>query len=505
MSSLTVALEAFHFIRPLWLLLIPVALVLWWWTRRRTMSRDVPAEGLAPHLRKALTIGASYKRRFQPIDTAILAALLGILGAAGPTWSRVPDPFVAQTAPLVVAIKVTDSMTDPDVPPERLERGKQKIRDLLDLRTGARTALVAYAGTAHRVVPMTEDPKVMQPYLEGLSPDIMPIEGADAGAALALAVEMLSAESTPGGILFVLDSLQVADRTMLDSAQGQSVAFLEMLPEGKSDPGLHGLAATTVVRVTPDASDIRQVERALNAAYRQALLEDGDQPWEDRGWFLAWPAALIVLFWFRRGWTMRWAMAVVLGLVVLPTGPARADGVVDWFLTPDQQGWRAYQDKDFGEAAELFVDPMWQAYALYRDGQYSDAAQAFNRLETADAAFAQGMAHIKGREYRDGVRAFEKTLERDPDYPGAEENLELAREIVDYVEQARVDSDTGEELGIGADDVVFDNEAGLGVETQIEAEEEGGKLLTAEQWMNTVDTSTGEFLHQRFLLEAQQQ
>ena len=125
------------------------------------------SDGLAPHLREALTLGAQTGRRWQPIDGVAAGLLFAVIGASGPTWSRVPDPFVAQTAPLVIVLKVTPSMDAPDVAPTRLERGKQKIRDLLDLRAGARTALVAYAGTAHRVVPLTEDADIMRPYLEG--------------------------------------------------------------------------------------------------------------------------------------------------------------------------------------------------------------------------------------------------------------------------------------------------------------------------------------------------
>ncbi len=106
-----------------------------------------------------------------PIDGVALGLVCLAIGAAGPTWSRMPDPFVAQSAPVVVVLKVTPSMERNDVAPSRLERGKQKIRDLLQLRAGARTALVAYAGSAHGVVPMTDDPDVMTPYLDGLTPE----------------------------------------------------------------------------------------------------------------------------------------------------------------------------------------------------------------------------------------------------------------------------------------------------------------------------------------------
>jgi Ca-activated chloride channel homolog len=499
MSEPGLILGAFHFIRPLWLLLLPAVAALWWLVRRTRMRREVPAEGLAPHLRAALTVGGAGHRRLLPIDGVAAALALVTLGAAGPTWSRMPDPFVAQSAPVVVVLKVTPSMDGTDVAPSRLERGKQKIRDLLDLRAGARTALVAYAGSAHRVVPMTEDPNVMTPYLEGLTPDVMPVEGQRAADALALAADLLAGEDTPGGVLFVADGLDPADAAALDAAEAPAVAVLAMLPEGTRDRGLDQLSAP-VVPVTPDDGDIRRIDRALNAAYRQAMLDNADQPWQDRGHWLAWPAALLTLLWFRRGWTMRWAAVAALALA-FPPGPARA-GAVDWFLTPDQQARIAFERRDYTRAADLFTDPLWRGYALYRDGQYEEAAEVLTRVETAQAAFIQGLAHIKSRSYRDGVRAFQTALDRDPSYPEAAENLAVAKAIVDYVERVREQSDTGEESGEGADDVVLDNESDRGAETRTEAPQEGGGLLTAEQWMNTVDTRTGDFLRQRFAVEA---
>jgi len=504
--NLSFALSAFHLIRPFWLLLLPLIAFFWWRTRRAATTREIPTDGLATHLRQAMTLDASARRLLLPVDGVAAVLVCAVLGASGPTWSRAPDPFLAQTAPVVIVLKVTPSMAGADVSPTRLDRAKFKIRDLLDLRAGARTALVAYAGTAHRVTPFTEDAQVMLPYLEGLSPEIMPQDGENAAAALALAGDLLAGEDTPGGILFVLDGLDTADLTALAEPRVGSLAFLEVLPEGVRDRGLDRIDDAPVIRVTVDMGDVRQLDRILNAAYREALLENGSQPWNDRGWWLAFPAALLTLIWFRRGWTMRWAVVLLsLSAGLLDSGAARADGMSDWFFTPDQQGQLAYQRKDFARAAELFSDPVWKGHALYRAGQYDKAADVLARLKTAEAAFTQGMAHIKNRQYRDGVRAFEAALERDPAYPGAAENLEIARRIVDYVENVREHSDTGEETGIGADEVVFDNESQRGADTQMDAPQgEGVALLTTEQWMNTVDTRTSDFLRQRFRLEAAQ-
>ncbi|BCH20583.1 membrane protein [Mesorhizobium sp. L-8-10] len=499
MTEISFFLEAFHFLRPAWLLLVPAIAAIWFHVRRRAMRPAQATERIAPHLRKAMTVGGVQTRHLLAIDGVALGLLLTALGAAGPTWSRVPDPFVAQTVPLVVALKVTSSMTADDLAPTRLERAKQKIRDLLKLRAGGRTALVAYAGSAHSVVPMTDDPGVVEPYLQGLSPEIMPEDGADAGAALALARDILAREDVPGGILFVTDAVDTADVDALGNADVASLAVLAMLPEGANDPGIDRLSVP-VVRATPDGGDVRTLERRLNAAYERVMTEEGTQPWNDRGWLLGWPAALLALLWFRRGWTMRWSLLLALGIGAMPSPPAHAEGVIDWLLTPDQQGRLAYQRKEYDRAAELFADPMWKGQSLYRDGQYSEAADVFSRLDTAAAAFAEGMAHIKGREYRDGIAAFETTLKRDPDYPGAAENLKTAKEILDYIETTREQSDTGEEAGEGADEIVMDNKDARGAETRIQGK--GDALLTTEQWMNTVDTDPADFLRQRFAIEA---
>ena len=504
MSDLTLTFELFHFLRPWLLVLLPLIGLIWWSARRRAGRASPPDAHIAPHLAQALMVGKPRGGRLLPIDGVALVLALACLGAAGPTWSRVPDPFVAQTAPLVIALKVTPSMENRDVAPSRLERSRQKIRDLLALRTGARSALIAYAGTAHSVVPMTEDPNVLLPYLEGLEIDVMPDEGNATGAALDLAAAIMAKETAPGGILFVTDDIAGPDVAALNAFQEASLAVLAPLPEGTGSAGIDALGIP-VRQVTVDDTDINQLNRLLNTAYRRALAEDGDQPWDDRGWLLAFPAALLALIWFRRGWTMRWAAPALAALMpMLMPAPSRAEGLADWFLTPDQQGQIAYDRHRFERAGELFLDPMHKAHALYRDGQYDAVVETVAGLDTPDAAFIAGMAHIKSRAYRDAIEDFQTALERDPDFPGAAQNLELARKILDYVEDARVQSDTGEDQGIGADEVVFDNKDAKGADTQIEAEQEGSGLLTADQWMNTVDTNTGDFLRQRFAIEAAQ-
>ena len=505
MTDLLAAFELFHFLRPWWLVLVPVALFLWWSVRHRAATRqELPGE-IAPHLAAALTVGGQRRGRLVAIDGVIIAIVLFTLAAAGPTWSRIPNPLLAQTAPLAIALETSNTMLATDVLPSRLERAKHKILDVIAARSGARTALIAYAGTAHSVVPLTEDPEVIKPFLEGLSPKIMPSrQGQNATAALELARAALKNESVTGAILFVLDDL---DRVDLPAFQrhmaegGPPIVFLSMDSSESARGTLARVPGAPIVFVTPDKSDIFEIGRRVESIYRDALARDERQKWRDFGWLLAWPAALLMLLWFRRGWTMRWSIVLLASLSGAASGPAwAADGIGDWFLTPDQRGRLVYEDNKFTEAASLFENPMWKGYALYRAGKYLEAAQVFTRLPSADAAFAEGLAYVKGRAYRSGITAFEKALARNPDHPVAARNLEIARVILNYIERVREQSDTGEGSE-GADDVVFDKEKGRGKEAIIAASDQL-KIETAEQWMRTVDTRTADFLRIRFGLEA---
>ena len=324
----------------------------------------------------------------------------------------------------------------------------------------------------------------------------MPEAGRNAGAALALAHDTLAEESIPGAILFITDELEGADLPAIAEHNASDRAPLLFLSLG----GLSSVPDASVVGVSADDSDLREIERRVAAAYQDALAGDERLQWDDRGWLLAWPVALLTLLWFRRGWTMQWCLLAGVLIGGAPMSPASAAGIADWFLTPDQQGRLAYEDKRFAEAADRFQDPMWKGYTLSLNGKYLEAAEIYARLETPEAAFAQGVAFIKGREYRQGINAFELALERRPDYAEAAANLELARAILTYLERVREQSGT-EEGSEGADDIRFDKESEGGTQTRISAGDQL-KLESAEQWMRGVDTQVADYLRIRFALEA---
>ncbi|RLK10678.1 vWA domain-containing protein [Ruegeria conchae] len=490
----------FHFIRGYYLLFLIPIVALWWLIRPKPAAETKLPSGIAPHLATALQLGKTETRRIQPIDIAMVIATLVALAASGPTWSRAPNPLIADTAPLVIALKVTDSMENTDIAPSRLDRARFKIADLIDERAGARTALIAYSGTPHRVAPLTEDANILRPLLEGLTPAVMPTPGDAAADALDLAQSILDESESPGAVLFVLDDLDPSQVSGLNTST-DDIFFLTMLPNGERIVQLGNVQGASVIAFSDDDRDISRLQRQIQTAYTAALDDDKRLDWQDNGWILAWPAALLSLFWFRRGWVIRWAL---LALMIIPPSGVRAEGWKDWFLTADQQGQIAMNQKRFAEAAELFEGSYHKGYAYLRDGQYSEASSIFAELDTPEAAFAEGMARIRNREYRPAISAFETALERRPEWPEAQHNLEVSKAILDYIETTREQSDTGEEAGIGADDTVFDNDAARGNETTVQAPKEGPQTLSADQWISSIDTDMQDFLRNRFLLENQE-
>lgn len=328
------ALELFHFIRPLWLLVVPLVLWLGWLVHRQEASAARILSRLPDHLSAALTMGHRESRRFRPVDSVIVALLLMVLAVAGPTWSKQPSPWFSETAPLVVAVEVSDSMRANDAPPTRLDRARFKILDLIAQRTGARTALIAYSGSAHVVLPPTTDASVIKPFLESLDPLIMPAPGARASAVLPLATQLLGEDAAIATVLFVADGFDPADveafTQYAENGEQPALAALitgtpeggvALLPDGTpvrnpaggrletavDDALIERVASAgdmAVVRLRDGEGDIRALLRILESNLR--LADDPNARWVDQGWWLLIPAVLLVAFWFRRGWTMQW-------------------------------------------------------------------------------------------------------------------------------------------------------------------------------------------------------
>jgi Ca-activated chloride channel family protein len=324
--SVATGLSQFHFLRPWWLLaLLPVLWLVWMIHRHQDAARPwrgVIADHLLPHL---LARGRP-QRRLQPVHLVLPIWWLSTLAVSGPTWQREPSLFADDEAALVIVVEVTPTMLAQDIQPSRLERAAQKIRDLLAERPGTRTALVAYAGSAHLVMPLTRDADLIARFATELSPTIMPMEGDAAPEALALADQQLRTSGLRGSILLITDGIPAEQLPQLATHRksgGAPVQILTVaappgvpvppnsppapaLDRGALDNAASALDATLTI-VSPDDRDVRWLARHTETGMVAAAAEQFGERWKDVGYWLVYGVAALALVWFRPGWLVQWS------------------------------------------------------------------------------------------------------------------------------------------------------------------------------------------------------
>ena len=295
------ALTNFHFIRPAALLLAPVTMLLWWLWQRRNDPLHGWRQQIDPKLLRALTVGKGSNNRIPAILT-LAAWLLGIIAIAGPTWKLEPSPFADDATPLMILLKADLSMETSDIAPSRLERARLKIKDLADARKNQPLGLIAYAGSAHLVLPPTRDTATVGTMAAEISPAIMPQPGDRLDLALRRATEVLSKGEQGGTLLVIADSVDT-DISKLSKITDLPIVFLAVnTPDSQQDANLRTAAAKLGAKfetLTASDDDITSiVRRAARTPVRKSGAEGAI--WQEAGYWIVPLLALLFLTNFRR-------------------------------------------------------------------------------------------------------------------------------------------------------------------------------------------------------------
>jgi len=205
-------LEHFQFLRPWWLLALPVFILIWTAIRKRFTYRgweSVCDRELLPYVLIERPVRRLY---FVPILTTI-ACLLAVLALSGPAWQQLPQPVFSSQRALVIVLDLSRSMVANDVKPDRLTRARYKVADILRLRAEGQTALLVFAGDSFAVTPLTDDVATIVSQLEALHPDIMPVQGGRADLALRMAIDLLRQGGIAAGDILVVGDEIDPDQT----------------------------------------------------------------------------------------------------------------------------------------------------------------------------------------------------------------------------------------------------------------------------------------------------
>lgn len=189
--------------RYLYLLWLAAALLLFWRWAGARKRRDMGTFA-DPALVGSLIVGMSERRRRLKTAALFFAVVFIVLALAGPKWGYHWQRVAREGIDIVIAIDASKSMLARDVKPDRLERAKMEVRELLDTLPGDRVALVAFAGSSYTVCPLTLDYAAVEMFLKVVKVGVAPLGGTDIGGAIEQAIRIFQGDEHNYRALIVL-------------------------------------------------------------------------------------------------------------------------------------------------------------------------------------------------------------------------------------------------------------------------------------------------------------
>ncbi len=529
--------QTFHFLRPWAVLLILPFVFLWLYQYKKQNRKQRWKNILAPHLLAVLHLSGDEKKLFSPLTLFAVLIIVATLIVMGPSWTQQISPLEEDKSIVYIALDVSASMKSSDVKPSRLERAKQKIMDFLSIRQSGVHGLLVYSGSAHAVLPPTNDAAILMNYLNAISTDIMPLPGKVAENILPLIVDNQPDDSGSINILLLtdgvsdktisefdrffakhhyqlfivgvgLDVTQIREDNQRQSANGDSelsgIAPLDRAGLEK----LAGHSAGEFVELTYDNSDMLLISRRIKR--NMVLAEDSQTPWQDAGYYLVFICLFLLLPWFRKGWTLKWSVLLFMTHLSY-SPPVSAVSFMDLWLTPEQQGKWYFERKNYKKSAEHFENLNWKATAYYMAEDFTLAAEYFSRISGETALFNQANALAHAQRYLPALKVYDRLLTKNSNYPAAVENRKIVQLLVDEInrQSAAQQDDPGsggeadnnnkemEERAEGAERKRFGKKKG----TQYSADELLHNSDLREQWMRNVEPDPSRFLSARFYLQ----
>jgi len=434
--------DEFHLLRPDWLWafipMVIVALLIIFTAREDKKWKKV----IAPALRPFMFTREKRSSFTFPLIAFMLIMSIGIFGLSGPAWEKVEVPGAKSEAVLMIAVDCSLSMLAEDIQPNRLERAKFKIRDLLDANPGSRVSLYAYSGTAHTVIATCNDYRLITHHLESLSPGIMPVQGTNLEMLMGMADSTLAKVKAPSTLLLVTDVIETSQIALLENFVNNSQHQIEILAmatqQGAQIPKnehkqpltdsngnivISGLDTEVVFQLqkhkkinintlTLDNSDMQLIAANVRKNLEfQSDDKESEEQWKDMGFVLVILLVLLIPFWFRKGWMIQYSWIPLLFLMSSCTGSFSWENM--WY-TKDYQAQNLYKEKKFEEAGNTFESPFHQGVAYFKAGNFDAAAQAFAKDSSANSLFNLGMAYTQMGQYKEALQAIELAAAKDP-------------------------------------------------------------------------------------------
>ena len=215
--------------------------------------------------------------RFVPDVVLGLSLSLALVALARPQRT---DERVEQSGrgiDIVLALDVSGSMEIQDLRPTRLEAAKRIAADFMNTRLGDRLALIAFAGEAYSLAPLTTDYDLLREDLASLRVGMISADGTAIGTALGVATNRLRESKARSRVCILLSdgesnagSLDPLLAAQLAHAYGIRLYTIGLGKDGTVPYGQDSLGRTRYVQTRLDETSMRQLAAAADGQFFRA-------------------------------------------------------------------------------------------------------------------------------------------------------------------------------------------------------------------------------------------
>jgi Ca-activated chloride channel family protein len=166
----------------------------------------------------------------------ILAFGFLVIGLVNPKIGTKSETVKREGIDIVFAVDVSKSMLCEDVAPSRLEKSKQIVSQIINQLVGDRIGIVAYAGSAFPVLPITTDYGVAKMFLQSMNPSMVSSQGTSLDEAIKLSSTYFDDDKKTSKLLILISDGEDHSEGASDAAEEASKLGLKIIAIGLGTP-----------------------------------------------------------------------------------------------------------------------------------------------------------------------------------------------------------------------------------------------------------------------------
>jgi len=432
----------------------------------------------------------------------IIASAFAIIALAGPQmgfrWQKANQKGVD----IMIALDCSKSMLAEDIKPNRLERAKREIIDLLHMMRSDRAGLVAFSGQAILQCPLTLDHETFNIFLKVLHPGFLPVGGTNIGQAIKECYKGFEKDSdTKKAIIIITDGESTTgdvEKTAKEMAKEDIKIFcigvgdLAGAPIPDKEGGFIKDARGNIILSRVDEKELEKIadltggiyvrsvagdmdldmiykDKILGSMERKTLSSGKKRVWENRfQWFL-FPALILLLIEFFLSTTKRTKSQKLLSITVFISvlsfcwlnHPLTVEAKM--VSSSVKSGISAFDEQNYQQAKKHFIDAQLEdpensklyyniGVAAYMNKEYDQAKTNFKHALGSDdknlrhnAGYNLANTHYRLGNLDDAIKEYENILREFPEDTKTKENLEFVKKKKEEQKQQKSKSDKNQE------------------------------------------------------------